>query len=220
MRPRATWIRTWSRPSSRRNPPSSPTSVVANAVGLMQLLPSTGRPVRARLEAAASRPAAHRPGDEHPDGHGVLGGQDATSSATFTCARQLQRGEPRSAAGRPSGPGARARRVHRRHPVSRNAALREEDSRHGRGLPALYGGSGAEERGRDAGGAARSQAAAAEKASAGSAAKRPAAKKPPAKAPVKKKTATRAKKTASKEKDPRGHRHERGGTRSDLVRKP
>ena len=35
--------------------------------------------------------------------------------------------------GRASGP--RARRVHRRHPVSRDAELREENPRHGRGLP-------------------------------------------------------------------------------------
>ena len=33
-------------------------------------------------------------------------------------------------------PGAAARRVHRRHSVPGDAELRQEDSRHGRGLPA------------------------------------------------------------------------------------
>ncbi len=73
-------------------------------------------------------------GIQHQDGDGVLRRSGAAVRRTALRAGDLQRRpEPhRQVDCRQAG--ARARRVHRRHSVSRDAELREADPRHGRGL--------------------------------------------------------------------------------------
>ena len=107
----------------------------ANAVGLMQVLPSTGRRLRAGPAPPLHRLVADAPRVQHPPRHGVLRRSVAAARGRPPRARELQRRRaPRVDLARRAA-GARARRVHRRHPVPRDPELREEDPRLGRGLP-------------------------------------------------------------------------------------
>ena len=99
----------------------------AKAVGLMQIMPSTGAPVgeAARHPQLLDCGGSRWPESQRADRHGVLRRSDravrqrarsrwrATTRARAACAL----------AARAAGP--RARRVHRRHPVPRDAELRE-----------------------------------------------------------------------------------------------
>ena len=79
----------------------------ANAYGLMQLLPSTGRSTRAssELPRLLDRPADDRR-DQHPDGHGLLRRPGQAVRRRALRAGQLQRRRrAASRAGLPSGPG-------------------------------------------------------------------------------------------------------------------
>ena len=160
---------------------------VANAWGLMQLVPATGRRLARSLGIRRFTTAiADQPGDQHPARHVVFLAAGRAVRRHLLRAGELQR---RRKPHRPLESGA-ARpgrgRVHRRHPVPRDAELREADSRHGGGLPAAlrFGRRHAAAASRDASPAAAGKASAA----------KPASKKPPApkkKAPAKKQEAAR-----------------------------
>ena len=111
----------------------------ANAWGLMQILPATGRRYAQTLgHPAVPHGAADRARDEHPHRHGATSRISLQQFGDVGAgARGLQRRRAaassrwlRRAARR------RPRRVHRRHSVPRDAELREAHPRHGRGLPA------------------------------------------------------------------------------------
>ena len=109
----------------------------ANAWGLMQVLPSTGRQYAARLGIKPFRTARlTEPETNIRIGMAYFADLVRPIRRRRAGARGLQRRRrPRGAlAGRAARP--RPRRVHRRHSVSRDAELREANHWHGGGLPA------------------------------------------------------------------------------------
>jgi soluble lytic murein transglycosylase-like protein len=108
----------------------------ANAYGLMQILPSTGRQYNRsmQLSKAVLDLDAHDGRNQHQDGDQILLRPGAPVRRRPLRARHLQRG---SESRRPldfGAAGRRPRRVHRRHPVPRNPGLREENPGDRRGL--------------------------------------------------------------------------------------
>ena len=99
---------------------------VANAWGLMQIVPVDGTP----SGPDARDPPLHHVDvdesrDQHPNGHALLLATGQAVRRYPLCARQLQRGREPGRALEGGASGARRRRVHRRHPVPRNAELRQ-----------------------------------------------------------------------------------------------
>ena len=109
---------------------------LANAYGLMQIIPGTGRTLRAQ----AGHPPFSTAMLRQPEANVRIGTQlfqgliDRFGGAHFALAELQRRREPRRRWST-ERPGAAAGRVHRQHPVRRDAELREADPRHGRGLP-------------------------------------------------------------------------------------
>ena len=107
----------------------------AGAYGLMQMMPPTGRQYARKLKLRYSLRLLTTPETEHPDGHDVLRRQDPRVRRRAPGAGELQRRRDAGAPLDAREPGPAAGRVHRRHSVPGNAAVREAAARDGRGLP-------------------------------------------------------------------------------------
>ena len=109
----------------------------ANAYGLMQLLPSTGRQYAKTVNQALLAQPADDGRGQHPDGHGVLRGSRAAVRRRAP-ARWPPTTPDRAAwrAGWPSVPASTRDEFIDDIPFPETQNVREEDSRHGRGLPA------------------------------------------------------------------------------------
>ncbi len=110
----------------------------ANAYGLMQILPSTGRQLRPQAgRAAVLDPAADRGRSQRAAGHADLRGLDPQVRRRPLRAGRLQRRRQPRGAVAAREPGPAPGRVHRRHSVSGDPELRQAHPRHRGGLPVL-----------------------------------------------------------------------------------
>ena len=110
----------------------------ANAYGLMQILPEHRPAVRAQAGRPAVLDAATDRGRRSTSGSARRSSPTRSRSSAACISRWRPITPATAACCAGSGEaGAAAGRIHRRHPVPRDAELREADPRHRRGLPVL-----------------------------------------------------------------------------------
>ena len=105
----------------------------------MQLVPATGGGWRSRSASALHDRDADQPRDQHPARHAVLLAAGRAVRRHLLRARELQRRRKPRRPLEGGAPGPRRGRVHRRHPVPRDAELREADPRTAEDYRRLYG---------------------------------------------------------------------------------
>ena len=137
-RPSASSIRTWSpRSIAQESTFTADVKSAANAYGLMQLLPSTGRQYARtlKLPRTFSIGMLTDPETNIRMGTAYFADLDQAVRRRALRARELQRRASRVARWMPSGPGIDRDEFIDDIPYPGDAELREEDPRHGRGLP-------------------------------------------------------------------------------------